>query len=200
MEDFRIDIIIDQGPNARSVQLTIPRFTLVGATTRSGLLSAPLLTRFGIRERLDYYTAAELTEIVKRSARIAAGPQKRVKKQSARDAWFDKVEDELAMIWDEALARLSVLAECREESKRSFDCFAQVMADELAPGIVKIVDDDDSEEDPCEDVPDDEVTDEGDGEEEEETEESEEFDSDVLESDETSEPSTELSEDEEDEE
>jgi len=136
---------------------------------------------------------------MKRSARIAAGPQKRVKKQSARDAWFDKVEDELAMIWDEALARLSVLAECREESKRSFDCFAQVMADELAPGIVKIVDDDDSEEDPCEDVPDDEVTDEGDGE-EEETEESEEFDSDVLESDETSEPSTELSEEEEDEE
>jgi Holliday junction DNA helicase RuvB len=68
MEDFRIDIIIDQGPNARSVQLTIPRFTLVGATTRSGLLSAPLLTRFGIRERLDYYTADQLQSIVTRSA------------------------------------------------------------------------------------------------------------------------------------
>lgn len=68
MEDFRIDIIIDQGPNARSVQLTIPRFTLVGATTRSGLLSAPLLTRFGIRERLDYYNAEQLTGIVARSA------------------------------------------------------------------------------------------------------------------------------------
>ena len=68
MEDFRIDIIIDQGPNARSVQLTIPRFTLVGATTRSGLLSAPLLTRFGIRERLDYYTADQLQHIVARSA------------------------------------------------------------------------------------------------------------------------------------
>ena len=68
MEDFRIDIIIDQGPNARSVQLTIPRFTLVGATTRSGLLSAPLLTRFGIRERLDYYTAEQLSGIVARSA------------------------------------------------------------------------------------------------------------------------------------
>lgn len=68
MEDFRIDIIIDQGPNARSVQLTIPRFTLVGATTRSGLLSAPLLTRFGIRERLDYYHAEQLTGIVTRSA------------------------------------------------------------------------------------------------------------------------------------
>lgn len=131
---------------------------------------------------------------VKRSsARIAAGPQKRVKKQSARDAWFDKVEDELAMIWDEALARLATLTECRPASKRSFDWFAQVMADELAPGIVKIVDDDDSEEDPCEDVPDDEVTDEGDGEEEdeEETEESEEFDSDVLESDDDDEEATE---------
>lgn len=68
MEDFRIDIIIDQGPNARSVQLTIPRFTLVGATTRSGLLSAPLLTRFGIRERLDYYKAEQLQTIVTRSA------------------------------------------------------------------------------------------------------------------------------------
>ncbi len=67
MEDYRIDIIIDQGPNARSVQLTIPRFTLVGATTRSGLLSAPLLTRFGIRERLDYYTAEQLQSIVMRS-------------------------------------------------------------------------------------------------------------------------------------
>jgi Holliday junction DNA helicase RuvB len=70
MEDFRIDIIIDQGPNARSVQLTIPRFTLVGATTRSGLLSAPLLTRFGIRERLDYYSAEQLTGIVTRSAQL----------------------------------------------------------------------------------------------------------------------------------
>ena len=55
MEDFKLDIIIDQGPNARSVRLNLPRFTLIGATTRSGLLTAPLLTRFGMRERLDYY-------------------------------------------------------------------------------------------------------------------------------------------------
>jgi holliday junction DNA helicase RuvB len=68
MEDFKLDIIIDQGPNARSVQLKLPRFTLVGATTRSGLLTAPLLTRFGIRERLDYYCAEDLQEIVLRSA------------------------------------------------------------------------------------------------------------------------------------
>ncbi len=60
MEDFKLDIIIDQGPNARSVRLNLPRFTLIGATTRSGLLSAPLLTRFGIRERLDYYIASDL--------------------------------------------------------------------------------------------------------------------------------------------
>ena len=70
MEDFKLDIIIDQGPNARSVRLNLPRFTLIGATTRSGLLSAPLLTRFPIRERVDYYTAEELRKIVVRSARL----------------------------------------------------------------------------------------------------------------------------------
>jgi Holliday junction DNA helicase RuvB len=70
MEDFKLDIIIDQGPNARSVRLNLPRFTLIGATTRSGLLTAPLLTRFPIRERLDYYHADQLQEIVVRSARL----------------------------------------------------------------------------------------------------------------------------------
>jgi holliday junction DNA helicase RuvB len=70
MEDFKLDIIIDQGPNARSVRLNLPRFTLIGATTRSGLLTAPLLTRFGIRERLDYYSAEQLQCIVQRSARL----------------------------------------------------------------------------------------------------------------------------------
>jgi len=70
MEDFKLDIIIDQGPNARSVRLNLPRFTLIGATTRSGLLTAPLLTRFPIRERLDYYHADQLETIVQRSARL----------------------------------------------------------------------------------------------------------------------------------
>jgi holliday junction DNA helicase RuvB len=70
MEDFKLDIIIDQGPNARSVRLNLPRFTLIGATTRSGLLTAPLLTRFGMRERLDYYVAEDLEKIVIRSARL----------------------------------------------------------------------------------------------------------------------------------
>jgi Holliday junction DNA helicase RuvB len=70
MEDFKLDIIIDQGPNARSVRLNLPRFTLIGATTRSGLLTAPLLTRFPIRERLDYYQVEQLVSIVQRSARL----------------------------------------------------------------------------------------------------------------------------------
>ena len=70
MEDFKLDIIIDQGPNARSVRLNLPRFTLIGATTRSGLLSSPLLTRFGMRERLDYYNTEQLQKIVVRAARL----------------------------------------------------------------------------------------------------------------------------------
>lgn len=70
MEDFFIDIVIDQGPNARSVRLDIPKFTLIGATTRSGLLSAPFRSRFGLTNRLDYYEAPALEKIVKRSAGI----------------------------------------------------------------------------------------------------------------------------------
>ena len=68
MEDFVIDIMIDQGPNARSVRLELPHFTLVGATTRSGLISAPLRSRFGLQNRLDYYSCEELAAIVTRSA------------------------------------------------------------------------------------------------------------------------------------
>lgn len=70
MEDFRLDIIIDQGPNARSVTLNLPPFTLVGATTRPGILSAPLRSRFGINNRLEYYESADLEKIVLRSARL----------------------------------------------------------------------------------------------------------------------------------
>lgn len=68
MEDFKLDIMIDSGPAARSVQIDINPFTLVGATTRSGLLTAPLLSRFGIKSRLDYYTAEVLQGIILRSA------------------------------------------------------------------------------------------------------------------------------------
>jgi Holliday junction DNA helicase RuvB len=70
MEDYVIDILIDQGPNARSVRLNLPRFTLVGATTRMGLLTAPFRSRFGMNNRLDYYSHEDLCSIVKRSARI----------------------------------------------------------------------------------------------------------------------------------
>ena len=70
MEDFRLDILFDQGPNARSMRINLPRFTLIGATTRSGLLSAPLRSRFPMTERLDYYPATDLATIIKRSARI----------------------------------------------------------------------------------------------------------------------------------
>src|SRR5688572_3438815 len=70
MEDYRIDIMIDTGPNARSIQLTLNPFTLIGATTRSGLLTAPLLSRFGIKSRLEYYSAETLKKIILRSANI----------------------------------------------------------------------------------------------------------------------------------
>jgi len=70
MEDYFLDIMIDKGPNARSVKINLPRFTLVGATTRSGLLTSPLRARFGIVERLGYYEPQELAHIVRRSAQI----------------------------------------------------------------------------------------------------------------------------------
>lgn len=74
MEDFRIDIMLDSGPNARSVQIGLNPFTLIGATTRAGLLTSPLRARFGINARLEYYDSALLTTIVKRSASILATP------------------------------------------------------------------------------------------------------------------------------
>jgi Holliday junction DNA helicase RuvB len=70
LEDFELDIVIGQGPGARSVKVPLERFTLVGATTRAGLLTAPLRARFGIVHRLDFYEAADIEEIVRRSARI----------------------------------------------------------------------------------------------------------------------------------
>jgi Holliday junction DNA helicase RuvB len=70
MEDYKIDIMIDSGPNARSIQITLSPFTLIGATTRSGLLTAPLLSRFAIKSRLEYYDASTLKTIILRSAEI----------------------------------------------------------------------------------------------------------------------------------
>jgi Holliday junction DNA helicase RuvB len=74
MEDFRIDIMLDSGPNARSVQISLNPFTLIGATTRAGLLTSPLRARFGINARLEYYDSQLLTKIVKRSAAILNTP------------------------------------------------------------------------------------------------------------------------------
>lgn len=74
MEDFKIDIMIDSGPNARSIQININPFTLIGATTRSGLLTAPLLSRFAIKNRLEYYNAATLQKIIIRAAGILGVP------------------------------------------------------------------------------------------------------------------------------
>jgi holliday junction DNA helicase RuvB len=74
MEDYRIDIMLDSGPNARSVQINLNPFTLIGATTRAGLLTSPLRARFGINARLEYYDSTLLTKIVKRSAHILNTP------------------------------------------------------------------------------------------------------------------------------
>lgn len=70
MEDYRLDIMIDSGPSARSIQLTLPKFTLIGATTRAGLITAPLRSRFGIINRLDYYDTKEILKVIYRSADI----------------------------------------------------------------------------------------------------------------------------------
>jgi holliday junction DNA helicase RuvB len=74
MEEFRLDIMIDSGPSARTIQLSLPKFTLVGATTRSGLLTSPLRSRFGVISRLDYYNAEDLFRVILRSADILKVP------------------------------------------------------------------------------------------------------------------------------
>lgn len=70
MEEFRLDIVVDSGPSARTIQLKLPSFTLIGATTRAGLLTAPLRSRFGVTNRLDYYVPSDLIKIIKRSAKL----------------------------------------------------------------------------------------------------------------------------------
>jgi len=74
LEDYEVDIVIGQGPGARTVKIPIERFTLIGATTRTGLLTSPLRSRFGIVHRLEFYTPADLEEIVRRSAKILNVP------------------------------------------------------------------------------------------------------------------------------
>ena len=82
IEDFRLDIIIDQGPKARTIRLDLPPFTLVGATTRAGKLTSPMRSRFGIPNRLDYYTTEEIEYILMRSARLHGVP---IEKEGAHE-------------------------------------------------------------------------------------------------------------------
>jgi Holliday junction DNA helicase RuvB len=74
LEDYEVDIVVGQGPSARTVKMRLERFTLIGATTRTGLLTSPLRSRFGITHRLEFYTPADLEEIIRRSARILGVP------------------------------------------------------------------------------------------------------------------------------
>ena len=86
MEDYELDIMIGQGPGARSVKVPLKKFTLIGATTRAGLLTSPLRSRFGIVHRLDFYTEADLQEIIGRSARILNVP---IVRTAAARSWRD---------------------------------------------------------------------------------------------------------------
>ena len=86
MEDFQLDIMIGEGPAARSIKLDLPPFTLVGATTRAGLLTSPLRDRFGIVQRLEFYTVAELEQIVTRSAGILKRADRRGRRRAHRAA------------------------------------------------------------------------------------------------------------------
>ena len=89
MEDYKIDIMIESGPNARTVQITLNPFTLVGATTRSGLLTAPMRARFGISSRLQYYSTELLSTIIERSAEILNVP---IDNNAAIGKWGEAVE------------------------------------------------------------------------------------------------------------
>ena len=145
MEDFRLDIIIDQGPNARSIQLNLPKFTLVGATTRAGMLTSPLRSRFGLVNRLDYYTREELCAIIERSAGLLNVPvdSKEKKEQVMADPALKRAvaraEKELCgdgrvlvrPSGTEALIR--VMVEAKKEST------AQAQAEKLA-NIIKNMD------------------------------------------------------------
>src|SRR5215468_31164 len=123
MEDFKLDIIIDQGPNARSVRLNLPRFTLIGATTRSGLLTAPLLTRFPVRERLDYYNAAQLEHIVTRSARLL---NVEVENQGARE--IARRSRGTPRIANNVLRRVRDYAQVRHEGRITCDVAEKALA------------------------------------------------------------------------
>ncbi len=116
IEDFCLDIMIDRGPSARSVRIDLKRFSLIGATTRTGLLSAPLRGRFGMSARLDYYTTEELTRIIRRSAKILGVPidEGGARELASRSRGTPRVGNRL-------LRRVRDYAETRAEGKITLD-------------------------------------------------------------------------------
>jgi Holliday junction DNA helicase RuvB len=116
MEDFELDIVIGQGPSARSVKVPLQRFTLIGATTRTGLLTSPLRARFGIVHRLDFYNEADIEEIVRRSARILNVP---IEPEAARE--LAKRSRGTPRVANRLLRRVRDFAEVRADGRISLD-------------------------------------------------------------------------------
>ena len=116
MEDFELDIVIGQGPSARSVKVPLQRFTLIGATTRTGLLTSPLRARFGIVHRLDFYNEADIEEIVRRSARILNVP---IELEAARE--LAKRSRGTPRVANRLLRRVRDFAEVRADGRISLD-------------------------------------------------------------------------------
>jgi Holliday junction DNA helicase RuvB len=123
MEDFELDIVIGQGPGARSVKVPVERFTLVGATTRAGLLTSPLRARFGIVHRMDFYTAGDIEEIVRRSARILAVPldDEAARELAGRSRGTPRVANRL-------LRRVRDFAEVRADGRITLDVARAALA------------------------------------------------------------------------
>jgi len=116
MEDFELDIVIGQGPSARSVKVPLQRFTLIGATTRTGLLTSPLRARFGIVHRLDFYTEADIEEIVRRSARILNVP---IEPEASRE--LAKRSRGTPRVANRLLRRVRDFAEVRADGRITLD-------------------------------------------------------------------------------
>jgi holliday junction DNA helicase RuvB len=112
LEDYEVDIVIGQGPSARTVKMRLERFTLIGATTRTGLLTSPLRSRFGITHRLEFYTTADLEEIIRRSARILDVPV-----EAAAAAEIAKRTRGTPRIANRLLRRVRDYAQVRAEGK-----------------------------------------------------------------------------------
>jgi Holliday junction DNA helicase RuvB len=116
MEDFEVDIVIGQGPSARSVKVPLQKFTLIGATTRTGLLTSPLRARFGIVHRLDFYTKSDIEEIVCRSARILNVP---IEPEAARE--LAKRSRGTPRVANRLLRRVRDFAEVRADGRVTVD-------------------------------------------------------------------------------